>query len=69
MRSPNEIRANALLTALGQAVQHDRGCPLYHSTTQAVFGDVARRARLVLLGEQTGSQEDIDGKLFVGSAG
>ncbi|WP_030192569.1 UdgX family uracil-DNA binding protein [Streptomyces sp. NRRL S-87] len=46
-----------------------RGCPLYEGTTGTVFGAGDPHARLVLVGEQPGDQEDRQGKPFVGPAG
>ena len=54
---------------LRQAAQECRGCELYRDATQAVMGRGASRARLVLLGEQPGDQEDQQGQPFVGPAG
>src|SRR3954464_15851099 len=52
-----------------EAVQGCRGCHLWQGTTQAVFGEGLRRARLMLVGEMAGDQEDRQGKPFVGPAG
>jgi uracil-DNA glycosylase family protein len=57
------------LPALRAAVQHCRGCPLYANATQAVFGHGRRSARVMLVGEQPGDQEDRTGTPFVGPAG
>lgn len=57
------------LTALRQAASECRGCDLWHSATQTVFGEGLRRARLMLVGEMPGDREDIAGKPFVGPAG
>jgi uracil-DNA glycosylase len=57
------------LPALREAVQACEGCDLFQEATQGVMGDGARRARLVLLGEQPGDQEDRAGEPFVGPAG
>ena len=46
-----------------------RNCPLWEHATQTVFGDGCQHARVMLVGEQPGSQEDIAGKPFVGPAG
>jgi uracil-DNA glycosylase len=59
----------ATLPQLREAVQGCRGCELWQDTTQAVMGDGLAKARLVLLGEQPGDQEDRQGKPFVGPAG
>ncbi len=57
------------LDALREAVQGCRGCPLHAEATQAVFGAGPAGARLVLVGEQPGDQEDRVGEPFVGPAG
>jgi uracil-DNA glycosylase len=44
-------------------------CHLYKCATQTVFGEGAVTARLMLVGEQPGDQEDLAGKPFVGPAG
>jgi uracil-DNA glycosylase len=57
------------LRALREAAAECRGCPLWRDATQTVFGDGPRRARLMLVGEQPGDREDIEGEPFVGPAG
>jgi DNA polymerase len=57
------------LPALRAAVQECRGCPLYARATQAVFGEGPVRAKVMLVGEQPGDQEDRQGAPFVGPAG
>jgi uracil-DNA glycosylase family protein len=57
------------LTALRAAARECRGCELYKRATQTVFGAGARRADIMLVGEQPGDREDIEGKPFVGPAG
>jgi uracil-DNA glycosylase family protein len=44
-------------------------CPLYRNATQTVFGEGTARARIMLVGEQPGDQEDVAGHPFVGPAG
>jgi uracil-DNA glycosylase family protein len=44
-------------------------CDLYKRGTQTVFGEGRSTARVVLVGEQPGDQEDLAGKPFVGPAG
>jgi DNA polymerase len=44
-------------------------CPLHETATQTVFGEGLKRARLMLIGEQPGDREDIEGHPFVGPAG
>jgi uracil-DNA glycosylase len=57
------------LERLEEAVQGCRGCELYRTATQAVFGEGDANARVVLIGEQPGDQEDLSGRPFVGPAG
>ncbi|MFF5449437.1 UdgX family uracil-DNA binding protein [Streptomyces sp. NPDC012888] len=57
------------LDALRRAAAGCRGCPLFAAATQTVFGEGPPRARLVLVGEQPGDQEDRRGAPFVGPAG
>jgi DNA polymerase len=57
------------LNSLRDAVQNCRGCPLRANATQAVFGEGAIRADVMLVGEQPGDHEDLVGAPFVGPAG
>ena len=57
------------LRSLRVAANTCRGCPLYKCATQAVFGAGAAKARVMFVGEQPGSSEDLAGKPFVGPAG
>ena len=57
------------LPALRDAVQDCRGCELYRRATQAVLGDGDPRARVMIVGEQPGDEEDVAGRPFVGPAG
>jgi uracil-DNA glycosylase family protein len=44
-------------------------CPLYRNATQTVFGEGPGKAKIMLVGEQPGDQEDLQGHPFVGPAG
>lgn len=44
-------------------------CPLYRTGTQTVFGEGPARAAVLLVGEQPGDKEDLEGLPFVGLAG
>ena len=57
------------LSALSKAAARCEGCPLYQRGTQTVFGEGPAGARLMLVGEQPGDQEDLQGRPFVGPAG
>ena len=49
---------------------HDcKACPLWANATQTVFGEGPEHARIMLVGEQPGDQEDLQGHPFVGPAG
>src|SRR5437762_6429420 len=61
--------ARPSLELLREVAQECRGCDLWAGGTQTVFGEGRRNARLVLVGEQPGDREDIEGKPFVGPAG
>ena len=57
------------LPNLRRAAAGCRGCDLYRCATQTVFGEGRRHARLMLVGEQPGDQEDRAGQPFVGPSG
>jgi len=57
------------LGALRAAAEGCRNCPLWENATQTVFGEGSSRARIMLVGEQPGDQEDKEGHPFVGPAG
>ncbi|MCE4942160.1 UdgX family uracil-DNA binding protein [Streptomyces sp. VTCC 41912] len=57
------------LPAHRRAAADCHGCPLFRNASQTVFGVGTARARLMLVGEQPGDQEDRQGKPFVGPAG
>jgi uracil-DNA glycosylase family protein len=55
--------------ALREAAASCRACPLWRDATQTVFGAGAARAAVMLVGEQPGDREDLEGEPFVGPAG
>jgi uracil-DNA glycosylase len=57
------------LPKLREAAANCQACPLWENATQTVFGEGLKRARVMLVGEQPGDREDIEGKPFVGPAG
>ncbi len=63
------LPARGGLPALRRAASACRGCPLFRDATQTVFGRGPARARLMLVGEQPGDREDVQGEPFVGPAG
>jgi uracil-DNA glycosylase len=63
------IPENPTLPKLREAAAGCRACPLWKTGTQTVFGEGLKRARLMLVGEQPGDREDVEGHPFVGPAG
>jgi uracil-DNA glycosylase len=57
------------LPALREAAQRCKGCDLYLHATQAVMGEGPKSSRLMMVGEQPGNEEDLQGHPFVGPAG
>lgn len=57
------------LEALARAARTCQACPLYLHATQTVFGAGPAHAKVMLVGEQPGDEEDRRGKPFVGPAG
>jgi uracil-DNA glycosylase family protein len=75
-RNPRLIRSAAdfipptrRLSDLREAARSCTGCDLYQHATQTVFGEGARTAKVMFVGEQPGDQEDLAGHPFVGPAG
>lgn len=61
--------AGAAWEALRDEARRCTRCPLYKQATQTVFGEGPADARMMVVGEQPGDQEDLAGKPFVGPAG
>ena len=57
------------LSSARAAAKDCKGCDLWKRGTQTVFGEGARKAELMLVGEQPGDAEDLTGQPFVGPAG
>jgi uracil-DNA glycosylase len=57
------------LSSLREAAAKCQACPLWRTATQTVFGEGAARSELMLVGEQPGDREDLEGHPFVGPAG
>ena len=57
------------LVSLRAAAAECKACDLWRRGTQTVFGEGARRAAAMLVGEQPGDEEDLSGRPFVGPAG
>ena len=57
------------IAALAREAADCRRCPLWEPATQTVFGEGPQTARMMMVGEQPGDQEDLVGRPFVGPAG
>jgi uracil-DNA glycosylase family protein len=64
-----QIPANASLDEIRQLSAGCKACDLWRDATQTVFGEGAKDAEVMLIGEQPGNQEDLQGHPFVGPAG
>ena len=67
--APELIVAGASLEELRVAAEECTACELYRDATQVVFGSGPAPAPMMLVGEQPGDVEDIEGEPFVGPAG
>ena len=63
------IPESPTLPQLREAAMGCRACDLYRGATQTVFGEGTRAAEVMLVGEQPGDSEDLEGEPFVGPAG
>ncbi|TMN17988.1 UdgX family uracil-DNA binding protein [Pseudoxanthomonas sp. X-1] len=63
------LRADDSLDAVRAAAAACRRCELWQPATRTVFGEGPADARIVLVGEQPGDEEDLSGRPFVGPAG
>jgi len=68
-RQPAASAAARRLRELRAEAAQCQACPLWRDATQTVFGEGPAGARLVLVGEQPGDREDLEGHPFVGPAG
>ncbi|HWA62216.1 MAG TPA: UdgX family uracil-DNA binding protein [Caulobacteraceae bacterium] len=66
---PFDSIAPTSLEEVAAGIDACRRCPLWRDTTQGVPGEGPARARMMLVGEQPGDQEDRQGAPFVGPAG
>ena len=57
------------LDALRDAAMGCKRCPLWKPATQTVFGEGPDNAKVLVVGEQPGDQEDLSGRPFVGPSG
>jgi DNA polymerase len=66
---PPPLPERPTLSGLNRALQNCRACDLFDGATQAVPGEGRSSARVMLVGEQPGDREDIEGHPFIGPAG
>jgi DNA polymerase len=57
------------ISELRERAKDCTACELYKHATQIVFGEGPQNARVMIIGEQPGDQEDRQGRPFVGPAG
>ncbi|KXV43005.1 DNA polymerase [Gluconobacter roseus] len=75
LRSREQLPAEPMLDTtetlegLAAQIRTCTACPLHCSATQAVVGEGPADARIMVVGEQPGDQEDLAGRPFVGPAG
>lgn len=69
MARENAIAPDVSLEDVEAEARKCRRCPLYGPATQLVFGEGPADARIMLVGEQPGHEEDLEGKPFIGPAG
>jgi uracil-DNA glycosylase family protein len=63
------VPAKLTLPALRTAASSCKACDLWKLGTQTVFGEGRANARVMMVGEQPGDKEDLQGRPFVGPAG
>lgn len=69
LKAKEEIKKNAELHKFYLQIKDCTKCVLSKSRTKFVFGTGNRLAKLMLIGEAPGRQEDLQGEPFVGEAG
>lgn len=69
VNSENLVRISEILNDLEEEVNRCRKCDLARSRTNIVFGQGNANAKIVLVGEAPGEQEDKTGQPFIGPAG
>jgi DNA polymerase len=69
MKGIAEVPTRRTLRTLKIAARGCRACPLWRRATQTVFGEGTATADVMLVGEQPGNDEDLEGRPFVGPAG
>ena len=57
-----DVGENTTIAALREEAAHCTRCDLYKYATQMVFGEGPEDAKIVMVGEVPGDQEDLQGK-------
>jgi uracil-DNA glycosylase len=68
-RKSERSRETLSLETLRSEARYCKACDLWKNATQTVFGEGPASAKMMLVGEQPGDQEDLQGHPFVGPAG
>ena len=66
--SPGKTKSEKL-ESLKTSIKKIKNCELKKSAKNLVFGDGNIHAKIMIIGEGPGAQEDMEGKPFVGRAG
>lgn len=69
MATPRKATPRTELSRARSRARRCRACPLWRNATQTVFGAGPASAEMLLVGEQPGDREDVEGQPFVGPAG
>jgi DNA polymerase len=69
MQAREASKTAATLDELRAILERFEGCTLKATATQLVFGDGNPKAKLMLIGEAPGREEDLEGRPFVGRSG
>jgi DNA polymerase len=64
-----DVAAGESVDELRAAAAGCKACPLWKTGTQTVFGEGPEEAEVMMVGEQPGDREDVQGRPFVGPAG
>ena len=63
------IPGQMTIESLREAAAECKACDLWEKATQTVFGEGKPSSKVMMVGEQPGDREDIEGRPFVGPAG
>lgn len=69
LQTPEPVTETSGLTLLKKQVENCTACPLHRTRKQTVFGVGNSNAKIMIVGEAPGAQEDEQGEPFVGRAG